>query len=53
VADHFRPQHLELELNVRTGTQLNDRDELEVLSPEAWKAKKKVYDRSILSLASD
>jgi WD40 repeat protein len=53
VADQFPRTHLELALEVRTGTQLNDRDELAVLSPEAWRAKKKTYDRSILSLRQD
>jgi WD40 repeat protein len=53
VADPFPRKHHDLELDVRTGTQLNDRDELEVLSPEAWRAKKKTYDRSIQSLGSD
>jgi len=50
VADQLPRTHLDLELDVRTGTQLNDRDELEVLSPEAWRAKKKTYERSILNL---
>jgi hypothetical protein len=50
VAEPFPREHFDLELDVRTGTQLNDRDELEVLSPEAWRVKKKTYDRSILSL---
>jgi WD40 repeat protein len=53
VADQFRSKHFDLELDVRTGTQLNDRDELEFLSLETWKGKKEVYDRSIQSLRSE
>jgi hypothetical protein len=50
VTNQFRQKHLDLELDVRTGTQLKDRDELEVLSPETWRDKEEVYDRSIASL---
>ena len=42
MAEQLPRTHLELELDVRTGTRLNDRDELEVLSPETWKRLKTV-----------
>jgi WD40 repeat protein len=40
VTDQIPRKHLDSALAVRTGTQLNDRDELEVLAPEAWRARK-------------
>ncbi len=47
---HASPKHIDLELEVRTGTQLNDREKLEALSPETWRTKKSAYGISISSL---
>lgn len=44
VADQLSREYPDLELDVRTGTRLNDRDQLEVLSPEAWRTKRKAYN---------
>jgi WD40 repeat protein len=37
-------KHPDLQLEIRTGTRLNDANELEVLSAEAWREKKRLFD---------